>query len=270
MVKKLFKHEFHFYGRIMAIVYAILLTVSVATRIIVHFESDTTAYEIIRAFTYITYVVSAMATFFFAFVMGIVRFYKNMFTSEGYLTHTLPVTANQHIMVKTVTAVCVNWTSTIMVLLSFVIIIPADHWNTMWKDLGLVLGEVFGYLKVDAILIAVEYFILLVLASFSGIMLYYTCISLGQLFKKNRILAAVGVYFAYYILTQIVSTIMTISLTVFTASNAYLYDMMMWIGEHPMQTIHIIMWSVIVIAFLFVAIEYLVIRWVMTKKLNLE
>ena len=55
MVKKLFKHEYHFYLRIMAIVYGILLTMSVATRLIATFKSDTKAYEIISTFTLITY-----------------------------------------------------------------------------------------------------------------------------------------------------------------------------------------------------------------------
>ena len=88
MVKKLFKHEFLSYARAMGIVYGILLTIAAATRIISFFESDTDAYAIIRFFSDATYFVSAAAAIGFAFVMGIVRFYKNMFTAEGYLTHT--------------------------------------------------------------------------------------------------------------------------------------------------------------------------------------
>ena len=63
MVKKLFKHEYHFYLRIMAIVYGILLTMSVATRLIASFESDTQAYEIIRTFALTTYYISILAAF---------------------------------------------------------------------------------------------------------------------------------------------------------------------------------------------------------------
>ena len=269
MVKKLFKHEFHFYGRVMAIVYAILLTVAVATKILLLFESDTTAYEIISAFAALTYFVSAAATFGFAFVMGIVRFYKNMFTSEGYLTHTLPATANQHIAVKAITAVSVNWLSVIMVLFSFLLITPADQWDELWADLSLIFGEVFRYMKADAVLIIVEYFILLVITSFSGILLYYTFISIGQLFKKNRILAAVGAYFVYYIGTQIIATILTISLSVLATSGAF-YDIGYWITMHPMEAIHIFLCSTILLSAVFTAIEFLIVRWVITKKLNLE
>lgn len=270
MVKKLFKHEFLSYARAMGIVYGILLTMAAATRIIYLFESDTDAYYIIRSFSNTTYFVSAAAAFGFAFVMGIVRFYKNMFTAEGYLTHTLPVTAGQHILVKAVTAVSVNWLSAIVVLLSVFIAIPYKEMAETLDGFLYIFDQFLAQDSIQVILFGLEYFILLALSSFSSVMLYYACISLGQLSRKNRILAAVGVYFAYYILTQIASTILTIFLTTLAAMSAYMYDLLFWVGEHPTETSHTIMWIIIVFTFLFVAVEYFVIRWVLTKKLNLE
>lgn len=273
MVKKLFKHEYHFYLRIMAIVYAILLTMSVATRLIMTFESDTQAYEIISGLTLFTYVVSILATFGFAFVLSIVRFYKNMFTAEGYLTNTLPVTAGQHIAVKAITAVSFTWLSAIMVILSVLIALPSELLREIFAGFQYV-GEGFQQLDdptIAAHLIALvaEYFLILVIAPFSGLLLYYSCISIGQLFKKNRILAAVGVYFAYYILAQIFTTIVTINLA-FVATSGYFYDIIMWIGEHPVAFMHIMMWAMIVLSAIFVLAEYFLNRWIITKKLNLE
>ena len=270
MVKKLFKHEFLSYVRAMGIVYGILLTMAAATRIISLFESDTNAYYIIRSFSNITYIVSAAATVGFAFVLGIVRFYKNMFSAEGYLTHTLPVTAGQHILVKAVTAVCVNWVSVIVALLSVFIAIPYEEMKETLDGFLYIFGQLLALDSMQSIWVGLEYFILLVLSSFSSVMLYYACISLGQLSKKNRILAAVGVYFLYYILTQIVSTVVTIILTALASMSVYLYDILFWVGEHPMEAYHTIMWVIIVFSLLFAIAEYLVIRWVLTKKLNLE
>ena len=270
MVKKLFKHEFLSYVRAMGIVYGILLTMAAATRIISLFESDTDAYRIISTFSNITYIVSAAATIGFAFVMGIVRFYKNMFSAEGYLTHTLPVTAGQHILVKSVTAVCVNWISVIVVLLSVFIAIPYEQVEETLLDILYIFGQLLALDSTQSFWIVLEYFILLVISSFSSIMLYYACISLGQLSRKNRILAAVGVYFLYYILTQIVSTVVTVILTTLASMSVYMYDILFWVAEHPMEVYHTVMWVIIVFSLLFVIAEYLVIRWVLTKKLNLE
>ena len=51
MVKKLFKHEFLAYMRILSVVYVILLTVAAATRIIQLFESDSIYYKIVSVFS---------------------------------------------------------------------------------------------------------------------------------------------------------------------------------------------------------------------------
>ena len=273
MVKKLFKHEYHFYLRIMAIVYGILLTMSVATRLIASFESDTQAYEIIRTFALTTYYISILAAFGFAFVLGIVRFYKNMFTCEGYLTNTLPVTAAQHIMVKSVTAFSMNLLSAIVVVLSFVIALPFELLAEFFEDFDLfgeILYELGGQNLVQNLTVLyVECIVLMFVGTYTSILFYYTCISIGQLFKKNRILGAVGVYFAFYILGQIVTTITTVSLAFFTESDAF-YPVIRWIGENPFAAIHSFMWFGILILALAAVIEFFAVRWIVTKKLNLE
>ena len=53
MVKKLFKHEYLSYVRVMSIVYVILLTMAAANRIIQLFEADTVAYKIVSVFSFI-------------------------------------------------------------------------------------------------------------------------------------------------------------------------------------------------------------------------
>lgn len=270
MVKKLFKHEFLSYVRAMGIVYGILLTMAAATRIISLFESDTNAYHIILSFSNLTYIVSAAATIGFAFVIGIVRFYKNMFSAEGYLTHTLPVTAGQHILVKSVTAVSMNWLSAIVALLSVFIALPYEQVEETLLDILYIFGQLLAVDSTQSFWFGLEYFVLLVLSSFSSVMLYYACISLGQLSKKNRILAAVGVYFLYYIISQIVSTIVTIILTALASISVYLYDFLFWVGEHPTEVYHTVMWIIIFFQLVFAVAEYFVIRWVLTKKLNLE
>ena len=269
MVKKLFKHEFHAYGRVMSIIYIILLTVAVATRVIMSFESDTTAYEIVSSLTLVTYCVSIFAAIGFSFVMAIIRFYKNLFTSEGYLTFTLPVTSGQHIMVKAVTAVCVDFITVLVVLISALIVIPGEILTEIWNSLGKTISLLYEVAGIHSVFFGVELFIIILAASFSGIMLYYTFISIGQLFKKNRILAAVGAYFVYYIISQIASTILTISFSVF-AESYLLADMMFWISEHPYESIHIFMCGGIILSTIFVLIEYFVIHFIISKKLNLE
>ena len=64
-----------------------------------------------------------------------------MFTCEGYLTNTLPVTAAQHIMVKSVTAFSMNLLSAVVVVLSFVIALPFEMLVEFFENFDL-FGEI--------------------------------------------------------------------------------------------------------------------------------
>lgn len=269
MVKKLFKHEFLAYARVMAIVYGILLTIATATRIILIFESDTTAYQIISTFSLIIYLVSAVAAALFSTAFGVIRFYKNLFTSEGYLSFTLPVTPSQHITVKAVTAVCVELLSLLVVLLSGCIVTSGEVLVEIWKALIYIWNQLYAQMGFHLVLAGGECLILFLVTSAASFMLYYTCISIGQLSKKNRILAAVGVYFAYYILAQIVSTVVTILISVVATTGAF-EEIFFWVFQHPFASMHLGFWGFILLTSAFVVVEFLIIRAITTKKLNLE
>ncbi len=269
MVKKLFKHEFLSYARVMGIVYAILLTMATANRIIQIFEADTIAYQIISVFSGITYGVAIAAAFGFSFVLGIVRFYRNLFTGEGYLSFTLPVTPRQHISVKVITAVSMNILTLIVVLLSLCIVTAGEMLKEIFIAAEYLLGKLYELVGSHMITVSLEFTLWMLVASFSGVLLYYTFIAIGQLFKKNRILMAVGAYFAYYVLTQVFSTVLSIVFTVLGETGA-LDSVGIWIVENPAATIHIGMWSGIVLTSLFAALEFFIVRKIITKKLNLE
>ena len=269
MVKKLYKHEFLYYARIMTIVYAILLTMAAANRIIQIFETDSIAYRIVSIFSGITYGVSVAAAFGFSFVLGILRFYRNLFTGEGYLTFTLPATPCQHIGVKVITAVSMNIISFVMILLSGCVITAGEMLKEIVIALRYLLGKLHILVGSHMVTVGLEFVLLMLVLSFTSVMLYYTFIAIGQLFKKNRVLASVGAYFAYYVLTQIVSAVITIIFSVLAETGA-LDELGLWIIDHIAATVHIGMWSAITLAAIFGLVEFLVIKWVITKKLNLE
>ncbi len=273
MVKKLFKHEFLAYGRVMSIVYTILLTIAVTTRVIFLFENDSTPYEIISTFSILTYAVSVFAALAFSFVMALVRFYKNLFTAEGYLSFTLPVTAAQHIIVKAVTAVCVDLVTLLAVLISACIVTAGEVFSQFWDGLTFAFAEIYKLIGAHTILFSAEYLLLLIVALFVSTMLYYTCISIGQLSRKNRILAAVGAYFGYYILTQIVATAFLISFAL-TAAGGHLDGLARWLAQqlsdHPLASIHIGIWIGILLESAFLLLEFVIVKKIITKKLNLE
>ena len=269
MVKKLFKHEFLAYARVMVVVYIILLTVATAGRIVQIFENDSVAYTIVSVFSGITYGVCVCATITFLFAFSIVRFYKNLFTHEGYLTFTLPVTSSQQIVVKTITTLSfdiITWTA---ILLSGCIFTAGELLTEIVKAFCYVLEQIFALAGMHTVIIGIELVGLLLLAYLSNILLYYTFISIGQLFKKNRILAAIGAYFVYYIFTQIISTVCSILFSLLAYTPIF-EKFILLIARHPYASIHIALWCVILLSGIFAMICFFVIRRIITKKLNLE
>ena len=103
MVKKLFKHEFLAWLRIMGILWAVMLTVAAANRIFQCFENDSNAYIVVFVLSVVAFVLTLTVCMSICEIFGVVRFYKNLFTGEGYLSFTLPVTTSAHIWVKALT-----------------------------------------------------------------------------------------------------------------------------------------------------------------------
>ena len=94
-----------------------------------------------------------------------------------------------------------------------------------------------------------------VLGLASNILLFYACISIGQLFKKNRTFGAVVAYFGYSFVVQILSSV-ALALLV---ESPYIGDVI----EFVLQRNYIIS-GIMSVVFFFVT------RHIITNKLNLE
>ncbi len=270
MVKKLFKHEFSAYLRLCVPVYIILLSIGLMGRIIQCFESESTSYFIMRGSSIAALSISAVVALVLTEIFCIVRFYKNLFTGEGYLSFTLPVTPAQHVLVKFVVALCVNIATLVMVGLSVVVFTMGEWLSELWKAGIYLLKQLALRIEIGHfIAYTFEFAVLFVFMLGMSILLYYMCISLGQTAKKNRVLAAVGVYFLLYILTQIVSTFGTIFVSVFHEELG-LDRLLELAAMHPYTAVHVVLIGLIILSVVFSGIYFAVTHYVLHKKLNLE
>lgn len=270
MVKKLFKHEFSAVLRTWLPMQIILLAVALFGRIIQFFESNTQAYNIVFTSATVIYVLALFAALMLTLIFGIVRFYKNLFTCEGYLSFTLPVTPTQHIMVKTLVAGASMVGTVLVALLSFMLFSAGEVFAEVMKAAGYLIklfakefgaGNTVAYVFEGIALVAI-YILMMYL-------LYYACIALGQTFKKNRVIGAVGVYFIYYTITQVFGTILVIICT-FLADSGLFSAISNFIDAQPEISVHLILCALLFWAALFAAIYFLIVKWVIRNKLNLE
>ncbi len=268
MVKKLFKHEIYAYLRTIIPMHLILLGVGLLGRIVQFFENDSTTYDIIFWSSVVAFCVGAVVCLLLTFIFGIRRFYQNLFTGEGYLSFTLPVTETQHIWVKNTVAVLSQIASVLMIIVASCVITFGEVCVEAFKAGGYMLKIAHEECGFHIFLYAVELIVLLYLAFSVSFMLYYACIAIGQRAKKNRVAAAIGVYFIYYFITQVLGTIAIIIFD--NIDYEVIQKVVEWIEKNPFEFIHIAAGIAFVLLSVFGTICYAITKHSVSKKLNLE
>lgn len=268
MVKKLFKHEILAWCRILPIVYIIFLCIAVMGRIVQFFEADSFAYNMIFFSAIAVYIIGIIACFAFPTVFGIVRFYKNLFSGEGYLSFTLPVTPANHILVKLFVAFMFDVISLLVVVLSALIMTFGEVLSEICNAISYVIAQIPFDDGIHIALYIVEYILMFFILFITKYLLFYLCITVGQLFNKNRILASVGVYFAYYFVCQILGTILGVVFIIL--GEAGVFDNITFPDLHPYAFVHIMLCSMIVIYGLIAWLYYFITHRIICRRLNLE
>ena len=213
MVKKLLKHELVSYMRILLPIDAILLIIAAVARIIQFFESDTVTYGIIFGSSIFALVVGIMACMFMAIVVAVIRFYKNFFTAEGYLTFTLPVKKSELINSKVIMGVISSLATSFVVLVNIIIILVIGFFDNIikpdfWKEFSEFFSEVFKSLGVYTFVYVLEIILVVFLANLLSTLFLYDCVAIASmLVKKAKVITAIGIY---YVANGVISTLFTI------------------------------------------------------------
>ena len=200
------------------------------------------------------------------YVLIIRRFYTSFFTDEAYLTFTLPVTMDCHLMIKIVSMLFWNIAALVVTCLGALIIFG-----------GLAVGyteqvqEAYYYFSyiIETVQISLQgtsdnlgiQLVVTVLNGFTEYifqsLLIYFSIALGcMLFKKHRLLGSILSFFVINTLESWVRTIFQSLLTGFGMSNGTVY---------LIQTII----SIVLMIIGMIAL-YLGTRYILQKKLNLD
>lgn len=270
MVKKLFKHELLSYTRFLIPVYIALLGTATLTRAVQFFETDTAAFIAVMISSIIVFCICVFAATLLTQIVAIVRFYKHLFTSEGYLTFTLPVKVSQHIFVKLASSVIVIMLTSLIVSLSIGITLSSELGLELFKA-GMYLFEILvDKIGAHVFFYIIEFAILMVVATTTAMLLFYTCLTLGQLAKKNRVLLAVGIYFGYNFAVQFISSFFSVGFGVLSVTSDVIQTFTNFIDTNPLEFFHIIFITNIVWNAILGVVFYFITHKVMKNKLNLE
>lgn len=239
---------------------------------------------LVMYFVYIVVAVYAVMIYFS------IRFYKNMYTDEGYLTHTLPVKPSGHIISKTFISGSWYLAESVLMLVSLLWLLVA-FFNTLTggvdlnavdlKAAGLdfsleAANRVFAQIGGMPFWVFMVLLVMLtVISSYSSMLIIYLCISIGQLFKKHKVIASLVTYMVVTTVIQIVLTIaiMPVSFSMMLNSDFFLLmesnDIMtgMLAPYALMSPLFIVS---LIATIVFAVVSYFIAEYIMRRKLNLD
>lgn len=166
-----------------------------------------------------------------------VRFYQTMYTDQGYLTHTLPVTKHQLLASKILVSGLWIFFLMLSVYLSVFILgasmlslfLPQGYsLASMWRELGLNFGELLELMGEEMDFNIIRWLVTLllttILSPFTTVTILFGAISMGQLFRKHRVLAAILSYIGIMVTVNVISSIFRsiVVMSRITSAGSYL------------------------------------------------
>ena len=211
MLGKLIKYEFRAMGRIMLPVYLVMIALAGLFAVNLKLNIDGPAKTLLERFAIITgflFAAAILAVFIVMVVMIILRFYRNLLGTEGYLMFTLPVTTAAHIISKLLTAVlwiAIGIGAGIIAGLLMVGVLSdvpefLQELNSAWQML--VSGD-------NAALRVALIVILLIASVIESICQVYAAISIGQLAGNHRLACSVLAYIGLGVLELLLAMLLS-------------------------------------------------------------
>lgn len=267
MLGKLMKYECKACGRIFVPMWAIAVGMSllllVVGSIVNAFAPAPAVGEMVSSITTGISTLMLVGLIILSVVVIIVRFYQNLIADEGYLSFTLPVTAARHIWSKLLTGLIFLAGSAVVIALSLMITGFGgfiDFWSTLFAQLGRIQdGWLFFFLMIGVFL----------LAAVLSIFKLYSCMVIGSQFGRYRIIGSVLAYYVQGIAESIL--MLAVFLPVFLPWLDNLSQVDVQLAEGVLRPFVFLMLGVMAAIFVVFSVAYFLIsRWLLSKRLNLQ
>lgn len=281
MLGKLLRNEFKTTYKTMLVIY-IMTIVSTALGCILFgtnppsnpSESVQNIMNVLSITFFLSYFLVVVMLVLITYILMCERFYKSMYSDQGYLTHTLPVTPLANLNVRLITSLVWLLLSGIILILSIcslemavdsVNILDVLH-NLSYLELESFCMHNFGWHFPVALLIIL---LLIIAACLNALLLVFTALSLGQLASLHKIRAAIGFGVALGFLEQIVASTVMIHVVenAYVVSSDMTYEQIQALMIKSSQNT---IWTIIAMFAGFAAIYYAVCAVIVKKHVNLE
>mgnify|MGYP004526544953 FL=1 len=274
MLGKLFKYEWRSITKLLLPIHGCVLLFALLSRFYFALgggvdnllNSSSGIISVLTGLLIFALVVIISSVVIFTYVYIGYHFYKKVFTDQGYLTNTLPVTPTQLLLSKGLAAVPWLLIDILVIIISCLILAGTKD---LFSSFRLVWPVMLSQMEQMPLLTALTIFAI-ILSPFQMIIMLFFSVTVGNLASTHKVLASIAAYIGIYILQQIFGFIELIVIgfsnygsfmNVDLATNATIsFDTYL----NPVLAVNIIFCILLMIAC------WIGSRYILSKKLNLQ
>ena len=259
MLGKLIKHEFRATRRVMLPLMALVLLLSVFAGFASRGLEDMSGINDIQFMRTLYFIIlfsfflSLFAVCVVTFVLMIQRFYLSLLHDEGYLSLTLPVSVDEHILSRLI--VSVVWFFAVALLCMTTLLVELSIGTPEFSGFGEMLRDLPELLKIDEVPQIMGEGLVVAFAGLCALCLQcYCAMAIGCSADDHKLLLSFVSYFILGFGTSIIST------NLFAMSGALL---------NSDEGFHLYLWLTALVQAVYAVIFYFAARWFLKNKLNL-
>lgn len=272
MLGKLLKHEWNATMKVLLPANGVVILFTILGRIMLGlkiFEIDNEIIGAVGGLCLAVYILSLFAVSIACIIYIAIRFYKTVYTDEGYLLHTLPVTSTEITWSKMLIGTMWSLITCIVVIASVLVLVTgsvsAEDFRAIYREARINLlsthfGSVFTGWMIFGIFFAI-------LNCFYSTLWLFASISFGQLITKHKVLGAFIGYAIGYFMAQIVSIV--VLLVSGTMNKALLMEENVGF-DSIISYFNSVFGISFVITLIFTILYYLFTSYMMRRRLNLD
>lgn len=219
MLRKLLKHDLKWIYKVVAIFYLLSIVFSILGRILTGIENSmilNIVGQVCMGFALgmmISAVINTMMRLW-------VRFLRNMYKDEAYLTHTLPIEKKTIYLSKIITAIITMFTTILCIIISLGICYYSEE---NLRNIGQALEIVAAMYKSTVVQFLTITFVALFLELLFAVLSGYIGIILGHKSNNNKMVKSIVYGFIAYILPQLLVLVLLFFVGIFNPDMMNLF-----------------------------------------------
>ncbi len=279
MLGKLIKHDMKYWLKIMLGMYGLITIftlIAFGLSLAYKYHPENMVLMIAKPISTFVYVAGIIVMFVLTLILGMIRFEKNLFGDEGYLTNTIPVKPFNLIVSKVFTQMVWFAGDCVVFFLSLSLFLRKITWlkdvidffkesvqtDLVESGIDISSSKITGYLVFMGIY--------MVIAMLSFILQVYTSISIGYTSRASKGAMSFVAYIATYFITQVLSLVMMVAIMLIDFNSITIVFQENVSADVPMKFVAHLFIGMTGLMVGMCAVYNLVMNKILTKKLNLE